>query len=166
MNLSDAKAGGIAYERANRVGRGPGSGNGKTAGRGHKGAKARSGWSRRIAWEGGQMPLFRRIPKRGFNNKNFKKVFTIVNVGDLAGFAAGTTVDLDAVLKSGLASRAKHSNLLKVLGNGDVSAGLTVRCDAITASARAKIEGAGGTVELIPQVVHRPKFQKKEQPKG
>ena len=153
MNLAEAKAGGLANTKnrqAHRA-RSSGSGNGKTAGRGHKGAKARSGWSRRIAWEGGQMPLFRRIPKRGFNNKNFKKVFTIVNVGDFAGFDDGAVVDLNTVLEAGLASQAKHSNLFKVLGNGELANKLTVKLSTRSAPVRAqKVEAAGGTVELIP----------------
>ena len=161
MNLAEAKAGGIANKTANRVGRGPGSGNGKTSGRGHKGARARSGWSRLIVSEGGQMPLFRRVPKRGFNNKNFRKVYTTINCGQLNSLGDGATVDLDAVLSAGLASRAKHSKLFKVLGDGDVTVKLNVKVDAITAKAKEKIEAAGGTVELIPPVQHRPKFEKK-----
>ncbi len=164
MNLSEAKSKGIKNPNPHRVGRGTGSGNGKTAGRGHKGARARSGWSRRIAWEGGQMPLFRRIPKRGFNNKNFRKFYTTINVSDLNGFEAGTRVDLAAVLDAGLASKAKHSDLFKVLGDGEVTVKVTVVVDAITASAKQKIEAAGGAVEMRPRVVHRPKFQKKGQP--
>ena len=161
MNLEQAKASGLKYKTRNRVGRGPGSGNGKTAGRGHKGAKSRSGWSRRLGWEGGQMPLFRRLPKRGFNNKNFKKVYTIINVGELNGFDDGATVDLKAVLDAGLVS--KSSDLFKVLGTGDISKKLNVRVDAITASAKTKIEAAGGTVEMIPGATYRPKFVKKGQ---
>lgn len=163
MNLAEAKALGKKHKRRNRVGRGPGSGNGKTAGRGHKGAKARSGWSSRLGWEGGQMPLFRRIPKRGFNNANFRKFYTIINVGDLRGFEDGDVVDLRAVLERGLVSREKRSELFKVLGNGEIDKRLTVRVDAISASARKKIEAAGGTVELLPQRQHRPKFVKKAQ---
>jgi large subunit ribosomal protein L15 len=161
MNLSDAKAGGLKYRDRKRVGRGIGSGHGKTSGRGHKGARARSGWAERLVGEGGQMPLFRRIPKRGFNNKNFKKVYTTTNVGELNGFGDGAVVDLDAVLAAGLVSQAKHSRLFKLLGDGDVQRRLTVRVDALTASARQKIEAAGGTVELIPARQHRPKFMKK-----
>jgi len=86
MNLAEAKTLGLARPTRKRVGRGPGSGNGKTAGRGHNGARSRSGWSSRIGWEGGQMPLYRRLPKRGFNNKNFEKVYTVVNVSDLEVF--------------------------------------------------------------------------------
>lgn len=163
MNLAEAKASGVAYKTRKRVGRGPGSGSGKTSGRGHKGAKARTGFSNRLAWEGGQMPLFRRIPKRGFNNKNFKKVFTTTNVGQLNGFDDGAVVDLGAVLAAGLVSRAKHSKLFKVLGDGELSKKLTLKVDAISAAARQKVEAAGGTVELIPQLQHRPKFVKKGQ---
>jgi large subunit ribosomal protein L15 len=167
MNLEQAKSGGLKHKTRKRVGRGPGSGHGKTSGRGHKGAKSRSGWSSRLGWEGGQMPLFRRLPKRGFNNKNFKTFYTIINVGDLNGFEDGAVVDLEAVLSAGLVSKEKRSNLFKILGEGDLKKKLTVKVDAISASARKKVEDAGGAVELRPRVVHRPKFQKKEsnQPK-
>ncbi len=164
MNLEEVKAIGLKYKTRNRIGRGPGSGNGKTAGRGHKGAKARSGWSIRAGWEGGQMPLFRRLPKRGFNNKNFRKVYTIINVGDLNVFDDGATVDLAAVLERGLVSQEKHTDLFKVLGNGTIEKKLTLRVDAISKSAREKIEGAGGSVDLIPQKQMRPKFEKKSNP--
>ncbi len=162
MNLDQAKAQGLAYKTRKRVGRGPGSGSGKTSGRGHKGAKARSGWSSRIGWEGGQMPLFRRIPKRGFNNKNFRKVFTIINVGELnAAFDAGATIDLAAVIERGLTSQEKHSDLFKVLGNGEVTKKLALKVNAISDTARAKIEAAGGVVEVLTAVEHRPKFVRK-----
>jgi len=163
MNLEEARALGLKYKSRNRVGRGSGSGNGKTAGRGHKGAKSRSGWSIRLGWEGGQMPLFRRLPKRGFNNKNFKKVYTIINVGELNHFDDGAAVDLTAVLKAGLVSKEKHSNLFKVLGNGELTKKLSLRVDAISASAKEKIESAGGSVEMIPAPQRRPKFVKKGQ---
>ena len=163
MNLNEAKRLGIKYKARKRVGRGIGSGHGKTATRGHKGAKSRSGWSRRIGYEGGQMPLFRRSPKRGFNNKRFKRFYTIVNVGSLEGFADGAAVDLQAVLAAGLVSAEKHSDLFKVLGDGELSRRLVVRADAVSSTARRKIEAAGGTVELKPVVVHRPKFVKKGQ---
>lgn len=162
MNLAEAKALGLKFPERTRVGRGIGSGLGKTSGRGHKGAKARSGWSRRIGWEGGQMPLYRRLPKRGFNNKNFEKVFTVVNVSDLEAFDAGAVVDLQAVLKKGLTSKEKHSDLFKVLGDGEIKKAVTVRVDAITASAREKIEKAGGKVEVIEKASHRPKFVAKD----
>jgi large subunit ribosomal protein L15 len=162
MNLAEAKALGLKFPERKRIGRGIGSGLGKTSGRGHKGAKARSGWSSRIGWEGGQMPLYRRLPKRGFNNKNFEKVFTVINVGDLATFPAGSDVDLNAVLARGLTSKEKHSELFKVLGDGEVSHPLKVRVNAITETAREKIEKAGGTVELIEQRAHREKFVAKD----
>jgi large subunit ribosomal protein L15 len=164
MNLAEAKSLGLAHKSRKRVGRGGGSGHGKTSGRGHKGAKARSGWSRKPGWEGGQMPLFRRIPKRGFNNKNFRKVYTVINVGSLGGFADGAVVDLAAVLESGLVSKEKRSELFKILGDGTIRKKLAVRVDAITPTAKGKIEAAGGTVELIPRRVQRPKFVKKGQP--
>lgn len=162
MNIAEAKALGLARPERKRVGRGTGSGIGKTSGRGHKGAKARSGWSRRIGWEGGQMPLYRRLPKVGFNNKNFEKIFTIVNVRDLEGFEAGAVVDLKAVLAKGLASKEKHSDLFKILGEGEITKALTVKVDAITQSAREKIEKAGGTVEVIETKKMRPKFVAKD----
>jgi large subunit ribosomal protein L15 len=162
MNLAEAKALGLKGTTAKRVGRGTGSGLGKTAGRGHKGARARSGWSRRLGWEGGQMPLFRRLPKRGFNNKIFAKVFTIINVSDLEVFEDGAVVDLSAVLVKGLTSKEKGSDLLKVLGNGNLSKKLTVKADAVSASARSKIEQAGGSVELIEPRQMRPKFVRKD----
>jgi len=162
MNLAEAKALGLKFPERKRVGRGIGSGLGKTSGRGHKGAKARSGWSRRIGWEGGQMPIYRRLPKRGFNNKNFEKVFTIVNVGDLGIFDAGAVVDLQAVLAKGLTSKEKHSELFKILGEGEVGNAVTVKVDAITATAREKIEKAGGQVLLNERRVVRPKFVAKD----
>jgi large subunit ribosomal protein L15 len=162
MNLAQAKAAGLARPTRKRVGRGVGSGLGKTSGRGHKGAASRSGWSSKLGWEGGQMPLFRRLPKVGFNNKNFARVFTVINVGSLASFADGATVDLAAVLQQGLVSQEKGSELFKVLGNGDLNRRLVVRADAVSASARQKIEQAGGSVELIPRLQHRPKFVRKD----
>jgi len=162
MNLAEAKALGLARPTRMRIGRGIGSGNGKTAGKGHGGARSRSGWSSRIGWEGGQMPLYRRLPKRGFNNKNFQKVYTVVNVSDLEAFDAGATVDLTAVLEKGLTSQAKHSKLFKILGDGAITKALTVRVDSITNSAREKIEAAGGTIELIEKRVMRPKFVAKD----
>ena len=161
MNLAEAKALGMPAAPTKRVGRGIGSGHGKTSARGHKGAKARSGWSRRIGFEGGQMPLYRRVPKRGFNNKNFRRHYTTVNVGELSAFAEGATIDLAAVLAAGIVSKEKGSELLKLLGDGEVTRRWTVRVDALTTSAREKIEAAGGTVELRPRVQYRPKFTRK-----
>jgi large subunit ribosomal protein L15 len=162
MNLAEAKTLGLKVPERKRIGRGVGSGLGKTSGRGHKGAKARSGWSRRIGWEGGQMPLYRRLPKRGFNNKNFEQVYTVVNLSDLDGFDTGATVDLETVLARGLTSKEKHSDLFKVLGGGEIARALTVKVDAITASARAKIEAAGGTVLIKPKRQVRAKFVAKD----
>ena len=108
------------------------------------------------------MPLFRRIPKRGFNNKNFKTFFTIVNVGTLEGaFQDGALVDLRAVLATGLVSKEKHTEKFKVLGDGELKKKLKIRADAVSAAARKKIESAGGSVELIPTVVYREKFTRK-----
>jgi large subunit ribosomal protein L15 len=162
MNLAEAKLLGIPFPTRKRIGRGIGSGTGKTAGKGHKGARARSGWSNRVGWEGGQMPLYRRLPKRGFNNKNFEKVYTVVNVSDLEVFETGVTVDLQAVLSKGLTSQAKHSKLFKILGDGAITKAVTVKVDAITGTAREKIEAAGGSVELIAKRVMRPKFIAKD----
>jgi large subunit ribosomal protein L15 len=128
-----------------RVGRGQGSGHGKTATRGHKGYKARSGSSIKPGFEGGQMPLQRRIPKRGFNNI-FRKEIAIVNVGDLEIFEAGTKIDRTALVNAGLMS--KKYNLVKVLGDGEISKSLTVAVDKVSESARVKINAAGGTVEV------------------
>ena len=127
-----------------RVGRGQGSGRGKTSTRGHKGYKARSGSSIKPGFEGGQMPLQRRIPKRGFNNI-FRKEFAIVNVNDLDVFEAGTKIDLAALIDAGLV--AKKYKLVKVLGNGELSKSLTVAVDKLSETARKKIEAAGGTIE-------------------
>jgi large subunit ribosomal protein L15 len=128
-----------------RVGRGQGSGHGKTATRGHKGYKARSGSSIKPGFEGGQMPLQRRIPKRGFNNI-FRKEIAIVNVGDLEIFEAGTKIDRTALVNAGLMS--KKYNLVKVLGDGEINKSLTVAVDKVSESARVKINAAGGTVEV------------------
>lgn len=144
MDLKSVCSKGTAYEPRKRIGRGIGSGSGKTSGRGHKGQKARSGASRRPGFEGGQMPIYRRVPKRGFTNHAFRTDYTVVNVGKLEAFSDGETVDLKAVLDHGLVSM--NTPLLKLLGNGDLSRKLTVRAQKFSKSARAKIEGAGGTV--------------------
>ena len=129
-----------------RVGRGAGSGLGKTSGRGHKGQKARSGGGKRPGFEGGQMPLIRRIPKRGFYNP-FSKQYAIVNVEDLAAFEAGSVVDFAALKAAGLVK--KEFDGLKVLGNGELTVALTVKAAKFTQSAREKIEAAGGKAEEI-----------------
>ena len=129
-----------------RKGRGHATGNGKTAGRGHKGQKARSGGGVRIGFEGGQMPLTRRIPKRGFNNI-FAKPLDSINVEALNKFEDGATVDAQALLDSGILSKVTYG--VKVLGNGDLTKKLTVRAAAFSATAKEKIEAAGGKAEVI-----------------
>ena len=130
-----------------RLGRGIGSNAGKTSGKGHKGQNARSGGGVRPGFEGGQMPLIRRIPKFGFKNA-FKKVYNIVNVGDLDAFKANAVIDEAALIESGKLRKAEPYGL-KVLGNGEVTKAVTVKCAKISESAKAKIEKAGGKVEVI-----------------
>ncbi|MDG4475965.1 50S ribosomal protein L15 [Thiovibrio frasassiensis] len=127
-----------------RIGRGLGSGHGKTATRGHKGHKARSGGGIKIGFEGGQMPLQRRLPKRGFTNI-FKKVYAIINLQDLERFAPDTRVDREALIAAGLVS--KSDTLVKILGNGELQHALTVSVDKVSGSARQKIEAVGGKIE-------------------
>ena len=129
-----------------RKGRGTGSGNGKTGGRGHKGQKARSGGKLRIGFEGGQMPLARRIPKRGFNNV-FAKPLTAVNVASLNRFEDGAVVDAAALIEKGILQDCKNG--LKILGNGNVTVKLTVKAAAFSESAKEKIEKAGGKAEVV-----------------
>ena len=130
-----------------RIGRGPGSGQGKTAGKGQKGAKSRSGYSRRPGFEGGQMPLQRRLPKRGFNNI-FATEYAIVNVAALNDrFEEGAVVDAESLVASGLIKKTLDG--IKVLGKGEVTKALTVKVNAISETAKAKIEAAGGTVEVL-----------------
>jgi large subunit ribosomal protein L15 len=144
MDLRTVTSKGIKYPDRKRVGRGPGSGLGKTSGRGHKGWGQRSGTSRRPGYEGGQMPIYRRVPKRGFTNRRFRTDYTLVNVEQLEVFDAGATVDLAAILSHGLTSRV--SKLLKVLGDGELKKALTVRAQKFSKSAADKIKQAGGTV--------------------
>lgn len=129
-----------------RKGRGHGSGNGKTAGKGHKGQKARSGGGVRPGFEGGQMPLQRRIPKRGFNNI-FAKQYTAINVEQLNRFEDGAVVDAQALLDAGVISKARDG--VKVLGRGEIAKKLTVHVTAFSKSAKQKIEEAGGKAEVI-----------------
>ena len=158
MDLAKAKSLGIKRDRPKRVGRGPGSGHGKTAARGHNGQKSRSGYSRKMGFEGGTMPLFRRLPRRGFNNKNFQTRYTIINVQDLENaFEAGTEIDLEKILSVGLTSM--ETPLLKVLGNGEMTKAMTVRAHKFSASAKSKIEAAGGTVVEL-EVKTAPKARK------
>ena len=129
-----------------RKGRGTGSGNGKTAGKGHKGQNARSGGGVRPGFEGGQIPLYRKLPKRGFHNI-FAKDIDAINVSELNRFDDETVVDLELLVANGLAREAKDG--LKVLGNGEITKKLTVRAASFSASAKEKIEAAGGTAEVV-----------------
>ena len=141
--LSPAKGSRSARKR---LGRGVGSGTGKTAGRGSKGLKSRSGGSVRPGFEGGQMPIHRRLPKRGFTNI-FKKNFVEINIRDLSRFESGSLVDKGALIQEGLV-RGKNDGIV-LLGKGDISIPLTIKVNRISKGAREKIEGAGGTVEVI-----------------
>lgn len=145
MRLSDLSPAAGSRKPKKRVGRGVGSGRGKTAGRGTKGHKARSGGGVRPGFEGGQMPLHRRLPKRGFTNI-FKKNIAIINIRDLAGFESGETVDEAALVRAGLVSGKRDG--IKLLSQGEISYPLTIRVNQISKSAKAKIEAAGGTVEV------------------
>ena len=133
-------------KESKRIGRGHGSGNGKTAGKGHKGQKARAGHGMRAGFEGGQMPLQRRVPKRGFNNI-FATKFAIINVADLEAFEAGAVVDAAALQDKGLVKKLYDG--VKVLGNGNLSKAVTVKASAFSESAKSKIEAAGGKAEVI-----------------
>jgi len=141
--LSPAKG---ATHADKRKGRGRATGNGKTAGRGHKGQKSRSGGGTRIGFEGGQMPLARRVPKRGFNNI-FAKPLTAINVAALNGFKSGSTVSEKELLDSGVLSKCEHG--VKILGNGVLKKKLTVRASAFSKLAKQKIEEAGGKTEVV-----------------
>ena len=130
-----------------RVGRGAGSGLGKTSGKGHKGQNARSGGGVRVGFEGGQLPLFRRLSKRGFNNYEFRTVYATVNVGDLNRFEDGTTVTPELLIETGLVK--KELDGIKVLGNGELTKKLTVKANKFSDSAKTKIENIGGKTEVI-----------------
>ena len=146
MDLSNLKAAEGSVHSGNfRRGRGHGSGNGKTAGKGHKGQKARSG-APRIGFEGGQMPLYRRLPKRGFTNRNTKEIIAI-NVDVLNRFEDGAEVTAESLLASGAIS--KIADGVKILGNGELTKKLNVKVNAVSETAKSKIEAAGGTVEVI-----------------
>jgi large subunit ribosomal protein L15 len=149
MNLKQVLDKGEKHLERKRVGRGLGSGLGKTSGRGHKGWGARSGTSRRPGYEGGQMPIYRRVPKRGFTNARFRVDYTVVNVETLNAFDDGAVVELSAILAHGLASQT--APLLKILGDGELKKKLTVRAQKFSASAKAKIEAAGGSAVTIDE---------------
>jgi len=147
MRIHDLKPRPGAKHRVKRLGQGESSGHGKTSGRGGKGQTARSGSSIRIGFEGGQMPLIRRIPKRGFNNARFGKQFIAVNVGELNQFDDGARVDETALRAIGLANGRAEG--VKILGGGELSKKLTVNAHAFSASARSKIEAKGGACEIV-----------------
>jgi len=146
MRINDLSPVKGSRKRKKRVGRGPGSGHGKTSCRGHKGQKSRSGGSIRPGFEGGQMPIHRRLPKRGFTNI-FKKEYVLVNVKDLERFDADSTLDIDALKDAGLVKDVKDG--VKLLGDGAISRPLTVKVHKVSKVAREKIEAAGGKVEMI-----------------
>ena len=135
-----------ANRKRKRVGRGPGSGHGKTAGRGEKGQKSRSGFSQRSGFEGGQMPLYRRIPKRGFTNI-FRKEFVALNVQDLNRFRSGSTVSPEVLVEQKIVKKVKNG--LRILGQGELKKKLTVRAHHFSKSASQKIQQAGGSAEVI-----------------
>ena len=148
MRLGELSPAMGAVKESKRLGRGIGSGLGKTSGKGHKGQWARSGGGVRPGFEGGQMPLIRRIPKRGFNN-HFRKVYSIVNLSVLENLEANSVVDMEMLNEKGLIKLVKGSIGLKVLGNGTLTKALTVKAASFSASAKEAIEKAGGAVEQI-----------------
>jgi len=150
MKLEDLRPARGSVKRRKRVGRGPGSGHGKTSGKGSKGQKARSGGGKTMGFEGGQMPLYRRIPKRGFLPFGGKTRYAVVNLEALAKFASGATVDPDALAAAGLIKKA-DSERVKLLGDGDVPHALTVKVHAVSESAKAKIEAKGGRIEVLAE---------------
>jgi len=143
-NLKPAQG---STHRRKRVGRGPGSGLGKTSGRGEKGQKSRSGFARKPGFEGGQMPLHRRVPKRGFSNHPFRKEFATVNLGRLDTFEAGTIVTPELLLKMGVVKRLRHG--LKVLADGELTKALTVHAHRFSGKAKERIAALGGKIEVI-----------------
>ena len=146
MKISELSPAPGSVKEAKRKGRGIGTGNGKTAGRGHKGQKARSGGGVRVGFEGGQMPLARRIPKRGFHNI-FAKPMEFVNVSELNVFEDGAAVTVESLLDAGILSKCRYG--VKILGNGELKKKLTVSANAFSQSAKEKIEAAGGKAEVL-----------------
>lgn len=147
MNLADVKNGIRLGKSKKRVGRGAGSGHGKTSGRGHKGLKARAGSNMHPTYEGGQSPLFQRIAKRGFSNARFKKVYAVVNLNNLETFDVEAEVNLDSLQQKGLVDNPRDG--LKILGHGSLTKKLTVKAQAFSKSAQEAIEAAGGTCEVL-----------------
>ena len=166
MQLHDVRTADLGHKKKVRVGRGPGSGLGKTCGRGLKGATARSGWTMKASYEGGQMPLFRRLPKRGFRNGPFRQLFAVVNVSDLATFAPGSTIG-PAELRAAGVLTGSGALPIKVLGDGQLSIALNLRADAFSKSALEKIAKAGGKAEWIGGAPKKPApdFKKIEEEK-
>jgi len=146
MKLHELKPAAGSRKERNRVGRGTGSGNGKTAGKGHKGQNARSGGGVRLGFEGGQTPLFRRLPKRGFTNVN-RKEYAVVNIDTLNRFEEGTAVTPELLIESGIVKSEKAG--IKILANGNVEKKLSVKAHKFSAAAKEAIEAAGGTIEVI-----------------
>ena len=147
MGLHNLKPARGSVRKRKRVGRGPGSGTGKTAGRGENGQKSRSGYSRKMGFEGGQMPLHRRVPKRGFTNAPFRKEFAEVNLGRLEVFEDGTIVTPEVLVKRGIVKRVRDG--VKILGKGDLTKALTVHAHRFSARAKERIAGAGGKAEVL-----------------
>ncbi len=148
MYIHDLKNAEGEKQAKKRLGRGIGSGLGKTSGKGHKGQNARSGGGVRPGFEGGQNPLYRRLPIKGFSNAKFKKVYSTVNVGLLNGFKPNTVVDVVALLDAGIISKVEKDGL-KILGNGELTVALTVKANKFTASAKEKITAVGGSAEEV-----------------
>ena len=149
MKINELQATPGARQTPYRKGRGVGTGNGKTSGRGHKGQNSRAGGGVRPGFEGGQMPLYRRLPKRGFNNKRFAAAYIEINVSELNKLENGAVVDAAALAEAGIITLPKVNDGVKILGNGDLTKKVTVKVAAFTASAKAKIEKAGGSVEEV-----------------
>ena len=147
MKLNTLKPADGAVKNRKRVGRGPGSGTGKTAGRGENGQNSRSGGGVRVGFEGGQTPLFRRLPKRGFSNARFKKVYAVINLSDLNRFDDGAEVTPEILKDAGIIKKAMDG--IKVLGNGTLEKKLTVKANKFSLSAKSKIESLGGKAEVI-----------------
>lgn len=146
MNLGELRAPEGASKNRKRLGRGSGSGHGKTSGRGHKGQRARSGGRGKTGFEGGQMPLQRRLPKRGFTNI-FRKEYAIVNLGDLDRFDKGSTVDIALLVAAGLVNKIGAG--VKLLADGDIKKSFTIKVHKFSQSAKAKVEAAGGRIEVV-----------------
>ena len=148
MRINELKPAEGSVSKTKRLGRGIGSGLGKTSGKGHKGQNARSGGGVRIGFEGGQMPLIRKLPRRGFNNYNFKKQYSIVNLSELNKFDENAVVDCNSLIEKGILSKIAEYGV-KILGNGKLEKALTVKASKFSATAVEKIKKAGGTIEEV-----------------